>query len=144
MKRKTAVLSRGKCWYSQEWVFGTYMDCGCGNNMGFILQNADLDDSSQLEIANWYEVLEDTVGHSSGERDHDGTIIFEGDVLLGMFLFGMQIKSVCKFKNGSFGAAFYRNGHEEFTPFTSYSNTEWTVIGNIYDSPALLEEIKNG
>ena len=80
----------------------------------------------------------ETVGEYTG-LNANGTKSFEGDIVKGIFLFGEQLLSVVKFSEGSFGLAWQRGNVEEFSPFTGMCNVEYEVIGNVHDSPELLE-----
>ena len=83
-------------------------------------------------------VTPETVGQYTG-LNANGKMIFEGDIVKGIFLFGEQILSVVKFSEGSFGLAWQRGNVEEFSPFTGMCNVEYEVIGNVHDNPELLK-----
>lgn len=80
-----------------------------------------------------------TVGQYTGLTDN-GTKIFEGDIVTGLFAFGMEVKAVVVFQDGAFGLQWIRGGAEQFSAFTSICNVEYEAIGNIHDNPELLEE----
>lgn len=79
-------------------------------------------------------VIPETVGQYTGITA-DGTKIFEGDVVTGLFDYGLSINAVVAFREGSFGVIARQHGIEHFHPFTSLCNVEFEVIGNIYDNP---------
>lgn len=85
------------------------------------------------------EVIPETVGQCTERKDKNGKLMFEGDVVNALFDFGMPIKSVCAFRDGSFGLLAKQHGVEHFHAFTSICNVKYEVIGNIYDNPELLE-----
>ncbi len=102
--------------------------------------------SAEDEITQWdnygwdvYQIDPATVGQYSGRTDRDGTRIFEGDIVNGLFLYAMPIKGVCAFHEGAFGLEWDRAGYKEFTPFTSTCNVDYVVLGNIHDNPGLME-----
>lgn len=64
----------------------------------------------------------------SGVADKNGKLIFTGDRVDGMFLFGMQVTGVCDFRNGAFGLRWNRGNVEEFTPFVSMCNIELEIV----------------
>ena len=80
------------------------------------------------------EVDSKTLGRCSGVRDADGLLMYEGDVVSGLFLFEMEVAGVVEFRDGSFGLRWMRGKSEEFTPFTSMCNVTYKIIGTIYDN----------
>ena len=121
------ILFRGKHTNTDEWIHGSLVLSGKNTliypNNGYGLQF----------------VVPETVGQYTGMRDKNGVRIFEGDIVTGLFLFGMQIKSVVAFKEGAFGLEWNRGNVEEFSAFTSICNVVFEVIGNVHDNPELLE-----
>lgn len=85
-----------------------------------------------------YEVIPETVEQCSGVPDKNGKLMFEGDVVNALFDFGMPIKSVCAFRDGSFGLLAKQHGAEHFHPFTSLCNISYEIIGNIHDNKELF------
>ena len=86
-----------------------------------------------------YIVIPKTVGQCSGVPDKNGTLMYEGDIVKGLFNFGLKIMSVCTFKDGAFGLTAKQCGAYHFSAFTSICNVEYEVIGNIHDNPNLLK-----
>lgn len=86
-----------------------------------------------------YEVIPETVEQCSGVPDKNGKLMFEGDVVNALLDFGMPIKSVCAFRDGSFGLLAKQHGAEHFHPFTSLCNISYEIIGNIHDNKELFE-----
>lgn len=125
------ILFRGKQVDNCEWVYGSYYHC-CGTAYGatFIVVND----------FGFIEVIPHTVGQYTGLTDKNGTKIFEGDIVYGLFNFGSKIKSKVVFKNGSFGVESKMCGAIHFNAFTGVCNVEWEVIGNIYDNPEMRED----
>lgn len=117
------ILFRGKQNYNGEWITGYLVDSYC--------------------IGNWLlcePVITETVGQYTGLTDKNGTKIFEGDIVTGLFSFGMEVKAVVVFQDGAFGLRWIRGGAEQFSAFTSICNVEFEAIGNVHDNPELLEE----
>ena len=126
------ILFRGKRTDNSEWVYGD------------LIQNIDClkireQEKSIKKIAKSYEVDPETVGQFTGLLDKNGKKIFEGDIVLGLFLFDMSINAVVKFRDGAFGLEWRRGEIIEFNAFTSLCNITYEIIGNIYDNPELLE-----
>ena len=126
------ILFRGKRADNGEWIYGD------------LIQNVDCikireQEKSIKKIAKSYEVDRDTVGQFTGLCDKNGKKIFEGDIVLGLFLFDMLINAVVKFRDGAFGLEWHRGEIIEFNAFTSICNITYEIIGNIYDNPELLE-----
>ena len=126
------ILFRGKRTDNGEWVYGE------------LIQNVDClkireQEKSIKKIAKSYEVDPETVGQFTGLLDKNGKKIFEGDIVLGLFLFDISINAVVKFRDGAFGLEWRRGEIIEFNAFTSLCNITYEIIGNIYDNPELLE-----
>ena len=83
-------------------------------------------------------VIPETVGQYTGLTAH-GKKIFEGDIVTGLFLFGLSVNAVVTFQDGAFGLEWYRGGIKTFNAFTTICNVEYEVIGNIHDNPELLK-----
>ena len=84
-------------------------------------------------------VIPETVGQCTGLKDKNGKMIYEGDIVKGLFNFGLEIMSVCTFKDGAFGLTAKQCGAYHFSAFTSLWKVQYEVIGNIHDNPELLE-----
>lgn len=121
-------LFRGKRKDGQGWIEGDLVHTRT-TTQGVVTEIYTLDMS--------YEVAPETVGQCSGVPDKNGISMYEGDIVNGMFDFGMPIKSICAFRNGSFGLLARQHGAEHFHPFTSICNIKYEVIGNIHDNPEL-------
>lgn len=130
------ILFRGKQLDNGKWIEGSLMDCRPHYKWQWILYLAEGEDGMMTCYKE--EVDPDTVGQYTGLMVK-GKRIFEGDILSGLFIFGMRVAGVVEFRDGSFGVKWMRGTNEEFSAFTSCCNIEWEVIGNIHDDPELLE-----
>ena len=124
------ILFRGKLPYSGNWTHGGLVE---RDGRAYIVGV-----SKSLRI-DGVEVVPETMGQFTGVTDENGVKIFEGDIVKGMFLFGMSINAVAIFKDGSFGLKWYRGSVEEFSAFSCFHNFTFEVIGNIFDNPELME-----
>ena len=125
------ILFRGKRIDNGEWVEGSlisWCDGSCSIEPGRLYDSAPSVDPA-------------TVGQYTGLTDKNGKRIFEGDIVKGLFLFGLEVLSVVDFKGGAFGLKWNRGDVAEFSPFTSICNVRFEVIGNIHDHPELLKEV---
>lgn len=137
-------LFRGKRKYNGEWIEGNLINCDFFNNDGFpifyILDTDNIEYDCWEDIAveiGYLEVIPETVGQCTGLKDKNGKMIFEGDIVKGLFNFGLEIMSVCTFENGAFGLTAKQCGSYHFSAFTSICNVKYEVIGNIHDNPNL-------
>ncbi|MCH5213067.1 MAG: hypothetical protein J1G06_08625 [Oscillospiraceae bacterium] len=135
------ILFRGKRKDNGEWVEGYVVHqtdfYGDKVDRYFIIDGTETND---YDIGPAYEVIPETVGQYTGLKDKNGTKIFEGDILSGLFLFGMEVKAVCAFRDGAFGALWQRGNIEVFNAFTSVCNVKWEILGNTHDNPELMEK----
>ena len=129
-------LFRGKRVDNCEWVVGVAF---FKNEKCFIITDMFNCDEYQCTGAENYEVIPETVEQCSGVPDKNGKLMFEGDIINALLDFGMPIKSVCAFRDGSFGLLAKQHGAEHFHPFTSLCNISYEIIGNIHDNKELLD-----
>ena len=124
------ILFRGKRVDNVEWVISnTFYQCE-GKIKLWDEPNRD----------GYVEVDPETVGQYTGLTDKNGIAMYEGDIIHGAaHWLERYVSAVVTFRNGSFGLLWYRGEIEEFNPFTSMCNVEYTVVGNIYDNPELMK-----
>lgn len=124
-------LFRGKRKDNNEWVTGDLMQWSDGTIR--ICVESGVDEKTTVTV------IPETVGQCTGLKDKNGKMIYEGDIVKGLFNFGLEIMSVCTFKDGAFGLTAKQCGAYHFSAFTSICNVKYEVIGNIRDNPELLE-----
>lgn len=121
------ILFRGKREDNGEWVEGYYVK---GATRHCIVMS--------LATVPRFDVIPETVGECSFVPDKNGVMMFEGDIVKGLFLFGLSVNAVVAFKNGSFGLEWDRGGTNTFNAFANLCNVEYEVIGTVHDNPELL------
>lgn len=132
-------LSRGKRVDNGEWVEG-YLIQGNRTYIATIEAiNHMVVSTSYMASIELVEVIPETVEQCSGVPDKNGTLMYEGDIVKGLFNFGLEIMSVCTFKDGAFGLTAKQCGAYHFSAFTSLWKVQYEVIGNIHDNPNLLK-----
>lgn len=124
-------LFRGKREDNNEWVTGDLMQWSDGTIR--ICVESGVDEKTTVTV------IPETVGQCTGLKDKNGKMIYEGDIVKGLFNFGLEIMSVCTFKDGAFGLTAKQCGAYHFSAFTSICNVQYEVIGNIHDNPNLLK-----
>lgn len=130
------ILFRGKT-DKGEWVKGVPF---FGEYRCYIIEDLFPCDEYECTGAVNYSVIPETVGQYTGLTDKNGKRIFEGDIILGLFLHSCPVNSLVAFQDGAFGLLWNRAGAETFWAFTSICNVEYEIIGNIHDNPELLKD----
>lgn len=141
MKRE--ILFKGKGMDNDEWVQGYYFKrvrnyAGVKTVEYFYIMCETRDEAF---IA--YEVYPETVGQFTGLTDKNGKKIFEGDI----------VKSCCCLNDGKTMAVKFDTLRRGWFPFAcgdgcgccevdTYSPEYIEIIGNVYDNPELLGEMK--
>lgn len=135
------ILFRGKTpigddFCGGEWVQGFYT---CFNGTEHRIYSGYSETDCGDYYPDWFNVIPKTVGECSFVPDKNGVMMFEGDIVTGLFLFGLFVKAVVTFQDGAFGLEWYRGDVKTFNAFTSICNVEYEVIGNVHDDPDLLK-----
>lgn len=131
-------LFRGKRKDNNAWVEGYHV---CLNGNCHFIYTGYAETDCGYYYPDYHEVIPETVEQCSGVPDKNGTLMYEGDIVKGSFDFGLEIMSVCAFKDGAFGLTAKQCGAYHFSAFTSICNVKYEVIGNIHDNPELLEKL---
>jgi uncharacterized phage protein (TIGR01671 family) len=85
-----------------------------------------------------FSVIPETIGQYTGFVDKNGTKIFEGDIVT---LF--DEKSVVKTSEMRASFGLYKISNGMFYEMIHKNDQKWLeVIGNIYDNPELLDEVR--
>lgn len=127
------ILFRGKRKDNGEWLKGD------------LLQNVDClkireQEKCIKQITRSFEVIPETVGQYTCLTDNNGKKIFEGDIIqfdyVGKNLGVNGIETVI-FENGKFGVKW--GTHRDFVCLDGFANTTLEIIGNIHDTPRIVE-----
>ncbi len=129
-------LFRGKRKDNNAWVEGYHV---CLNGNCHFIYTGYAETDCGYYYPDCHEVIPETVGQCTGRKDKNGKLIFEGDIVKGLFNFGLKIMSVCTFKDGAFGLTAKQCGAYHFSAFASACNVKYEVIDNIHDNPNLLK-----
>ena len=131
-----------------DWVYGfvSTIDGGC---------NGAAEMNNTVGVRG-IDVDRETIGEYTGLTDKNGTKIFEGDILQGdeypycsdgdynyyaevvWFDNGCCGFGLCTHKNPKSAVRGISDGSCEW--FEDFDSNNWSVVGNIYDSPELIEE----
>lgn len=129
-------VERGGEWVKGYFIKGMYY---LNDREMNVIAPLDLAFFPHCELSEYTNVIPETVGECSFVPDKNGVMMFEGDIVTGLFLFERSIKAVVTFQDGAFGLEWYRGNAKTFNAFTSICNVEYEVIGNIHDNPELLK-----
>lgn len=116
------ILFRGKRVDNGEWIEGFFAKSG---DKTFIL----IDNDIAVGYVAMKEVIAETVGQFTGLTDYNGKKIFEGDIVKGLFNFGLSINAKVVYYDGSFGVVCKRCGAINFTAFTSFCGVDGKLLG---------------
>lgn len=133
------IIFRGKRVDTEEWTTGSFIVTNCGHTgiATFTKYNGAIECIID-------EVIPETLGQFTGLYDRDGKKIYEGDIV--EWYYTPEMKSspfVVEFQHGAFGYvycgefhSFEGNKNFDFRLFDT--DKRFTLIGNIYDNPELL------
>lgn len=139
------ILFRGKRIDNGEWAYGSLIEQNNPEYHTYIVRSflAEIDkeniDVTNLDIV---EVDPNTVGQYNGMLDKNGTKIFGGDIL------DFSDRS----DGDGYGVVVYDTNETEFGIVydsiyeglgRQYHSRNIEVVGNIFDNPGLLEDVKN-
>ena len=133
-----------------DWVYGLVSRAYHDYYSNFRIEMTNEDGVSGIDVDY------NTLGQYTGLTDKNGTKIFEGDILQGdeypycsvgdynyyaevvWFDDGCCGFGLCTHKNPKSAVRGVSDGNCEW--FEDFDNNNWSVVGNIYDSPELIEE----
>ena len=142
------ILFRGKRIDNNEWVYGFYFESLADGMKHCYIKYETWDEGFVT-----YEVIPETVNQFTSLCDKNGNKIFEGDIISATALdTGEEQRAVIGFgnfideNNGDEYIGFFIEFDGIKTTITQLSMEECKnrieVIGNIYDNPELLEDMK--
>lgn len=129
-------ICRAKRIDNGEWIDGYYV---CLNENCHLIYTGYAETDCGDYYPDSFEFIPETVGECTTLHDKNGKLMYTGDIINALLDFGMPIKSVCAFRDGSFGLLAKQHGAEHFHPFTSLCNISYEIIGNIHDNKELFE-----
>jgi uncharacterized phage protein (TIGR01671 family) len=126
------ILFRGKREDNGEWVYGGYMK---NSRHNIVAIWAEKDDGTSYG----HEVIPETVGQFTGLIDKNGVKIFEGDIVkTAVKIISGQAETVVHVFFSELCASFMLAGGILCGPEFIHKNGKYAVIGNIHDTPDLL------
>lgn len=144
------ILFRGKRIDNGEWVEGYFCNENCDGIAMPMYEQANI---IKKGTGFWHPVNPKTVGQYAGITDRRGRRIFEGDIFEDR---REDMYALVVFKNGCFCLEWYgitgaytESGFDECgggwglvecEPFSMYHIRDFTVIGNIHETPELSKE----
>lgn len=125
------IKFRGKRVDTQEWTFGSLVECHNGR-MGIVSMTKYCEDNGIEALID--EVLPETVGQYTGREDDDGSDIYDGDIIRDRY---MNCYEVIYSDNTMSWVAHSKTPFENNIPMSVVRDC--ITIGNIHDTPALLK-----
>lgn len=130
------ILFRGKRIDNGEWVYGAF--CPKDSDMPF---SPMVDKPSIIKLdapldGFWFEVDPATVGQYTGLKDKNGKRIFEGDIINGYTLTGVNDRRGVVVAWNELFSVWYAGENKSL--FGGLGET-YEIIGNIHDNPELLK-----
>lgn len=121
-----------------EWKRGYLIE---DEGQSYIINGVVEANDEYISIGEWCSVDSETLGLSTGSPDENGVEIFEGDILARN---GREILSILRrgilYSNLCFYIEVVYNGVKSFEPFNPHLSNLYTIVGNVYENPELLEE----
>lgn len=123
------IKFRGKCMFSNEWVYGDLIHKRHDRNALMIQDEKGLGS----------DVVPESVGQFTGLRDKNNKEIYEGDIVLSKLKRARkydEILQIC-FDDSEYCGKDKHGSSTSLSLLEDYHTVE--VIGNIHDNPELLE-----
>lgn len=121
-----------------EWKRGYLIE---DEGQSYIINGVVEANDEYITIGEWCSVDPETLGLSTGLPDENGVEIFEGDILARN---GRETLSILRrgilYSNLCFYIEVVYNGVKSFEPFNPHLSNFYTIVGNVYENPELLEE----
>ena len=138
------IVFRGKRVDNSAWIGGEYVSLHDDKGRrSYRIYTGYAESDCEDMYPDWFEVDPHTVGQYIGLRDKSGVRIFEGDILRWEFEGGdPEIAEVTWRDDGHEGVGWYIRSIRPIPglDILCSGDSEWEIIGNIYDNPELLEE----
>ena len=121
-----------------EWKRGYLIE---DEGISYIINSVVEANDEYITIGEWCSVDPETLGLSTGLLDENEVEIFEGDILarngrgtLSILRRGILYSNLC------FYIEVVYNGVKSFEPLNPHLSHFYTIVGNVYENPELLEE----
>lgn len=129
------ILFRGKRTDNSEWVEGYYLHISEGEGT-YDHEQHFIKTEYKGRFGPCYEVIPETVGQYTGQKDKNGKKIFEGDIVKCSVIYDVGCYPYSKTEIRD---VVYRDGC--FNPFYDCERSSFEAIGNIHDNLELLKEL---
>jgi len=125
-------LFRGKRKTDSGWTYGNYRYTDTVNGKIHAIYPC----IPPLGNAEEWEIDPTTVGQSTGLKDKNGTLIFEGDIVRGIDWSEDEVYPIVWWRHG-----WYINCPDNYEDIEDMDKTQdLIVVGNIHDNPEMLEQ----
>lgn len=128
------ILFRGKAVDDGRWVEGWYGKQSFGSWP--LHESIAPAEEAEVGCLHYEKIIPSTLGQYTGLSDSYGVKIFEGDIVEGSYFNEEDGYGIIQWNDGAFEIA---NNHTCATFHDNCYASEFVVIGNIHDNPALLD-----
>lgn len=129
------IKFRGFSEKHNQWVYGYYVFC---RGHHYILQAYNSNGCDERwEAADWIEVVPESVGQYTGQRDNNEKEIYEGDIIDKKFRWAISFKDCAFYAKNEYSKAYLL---PEIIRKRRIAGRPIEVVGNVYENPELITE----